>query len=111
MDMTRARIAFDALSQDTRLAAFRLLIQAGRVGVPAGVLAEKLDVRQNTLSANLSVLLAAGLVSNQREGRSVRYFADMDGLRAILSFLMEDCCGGEPDLCRPVIDAIACPCP
>lgn len=108
MEMTDALAAFNALSQPTRLEAFRLLIHAGSEGMLAGEIADALNVRQNTMSANLSVLLSAGLIRNERQGRAIRYFAAMDGLQGLLSFLMEDCCGGQPELCRPVIDQIAC---
>lgn len=110
MESTHALAAFSALGQDTRLDVFRLLVRAGAVGMIAGEIAQALDVRQNTLSANLSILLNAGLVRNTREGRAIRYFADMEGMRALLAFLMEDCCGGRPELCQPVIDEIACAC-
>ena len=110
MDKSNALSAFSALSQPTRLDAFRLLIEAGEGGLAAGDIAEKLDVRQNTLSANLSVLLNAGLVSNRREGRMIRYFANTEGLRGLLGFLLRDCCGGRPDLCDPLIEDIACSC-
>ena len=76
----------------------------------AGDLGDLMEVRQNTMSANLSVLLNAGLVRNEREGRSIRYFADFEGLRGVLAFLMEDCCGGNPELCQPVLNKIACGC-
>ncbi len=109
MDKVQAIAAFAALSQSTRLDVLRLLIQAGDNGVPAGVLGEKLNVRQNTMSANLAVLLNAGLIRNERQGRSIRYFADFDGIRGLLAFLMEDCCGGRPELCQRVIEEIACP--
>jgi len=108
MDKNRALAAFAALSQSSRLDAFRRLIKAGRTGMAAGEISGALGVKQNTMSANLSLLFQAGLVRTIREGRSIRYFADMDGLRAMLAFLMEDCCGGDPDLCRPVLDALAC---
>ncbi len=108
MDRNRALAAFAALSQPTRLDVFRLLIRAGENGMAAGEIAEALGVRQNTMSANLSVLHQAGLVRNTREGRSIRYFADLDGARGLLGFLMEDCCGGNPDLCQPFISKIAC---
>ncbi|SMY07876.1 ArsR/SmtB family transcription factor [Flavimaricola marinus] len=108
MDKSSALTAFGALSQSTRLDVIRLLIIAGAEGLSAGDLAGKLDVRQNTLSANLTVLLNAGLVSNRREGRSIRYFADMSQLRALLTFLLEDCCGGNPALCQPALDTLAC---
>lgn len=110
MDKNHALGAFAALSQSTRLEVFRLLIKAGEAGMSAGDISETLDVRQNTMSANLSILTQSGLIRNKRQGRSIRYFADMDGMRGLLAFLMEDCCGGHPDLCRPVIDEIACAC-
>lgn len=110
MDYYHALIAFSALSQSTRLDAFRLLIKAGIAGMSAGQISETLGVRQNTMSANLSILARSGLIRSQREGRSIRYYADMDGMRGLLAFLMEDCCGGRPELCQPVIDELACAC-
>ena len=71
-------------------------------------LAEALGVKQNTMSANLSILHQAGLVTNAREGRSIRYFADLEGTRGLLGFLVEECCGGNPDQCKPLIASIAC---
>ena len=110
MDKTNALAAFSALSQDTRLDVFRLLVKAGEDGMLSGEIGERLGVRQNTMSANLAVLLHSGLVRNRREGRAIRYFADFDGIQGLLAFLMEDCCGGQPELCRPVIDEIAAAC-
>jgi len=74
----------------------------------AGDIGEVLGVRQNTMSANLAVLLQAGLVRNEREGRTIRYFADLDGTKELLTFLVADCCGGHPELCAQVMEAIAC---
>jgi len=110
MESNQVISSFSALSQQTRLDVFRLLIKAGADGLLAGELGELLDVRQNTMSANLTVLLNAGLVRNERQGRTIRYFADFDAVRRLLAFLMEDCCGGRPELCKPVIDEIACAC-
>lgn len=110
MDNARALDAFAALGQSTRLDVFRLLIRAGEAGMSAGDIGDTLGVRQNTMSANLSILARSGLIRNEREGRSIRYFADMDGMRGLLAFLMEDCCGGRPELCQPVINEIACSC-
>lgn len=110
MDKPNALTAFSALSQETRLDAFRLLIKAGPDGMAAGDIATALDVRQNTMSANLSVLHQARLVRSRREGRSIRYTADLDGIRGLLAFLMEDCCGGRPETCQPLIRELACPC-
>ncbi|MGQ7846447.1 ArsR/SmtB family transcription factor [Granulosicoccus sp. 3-233] len=110
MDKKETLEALAALGQETRLDVFRLLVKAGEEGMLAGEIAQTLDVRQNTMSANLSILLQAGLIRKQREGRTIRYLADMEGLRGFLAFLMEDCCGGRPELCQPVIDDIACLC-
>lgn len=110
MEQSETISAFSALSQRTRLDVFRLLIKAGAQGLLAGELGKQLDVRQNTMSANLTVLLNAGLVRNERQGRTIRYFANFDAVRGLLAFLMEDCCGGRPDLCQPIIDEIACAC-
>ncbi|MEN0087927.1 MAG: metalloregulator ArsR/SmtB family transcription factor [Pseudomonadota bacterium] len=110
MDAIAATSAFAALSQPTRLDVFRLLITAGEDGMQAGAIADALGVRQNTMSTNLSVLLQAGLLRNEREGRSIRYFANFDGLKDLLSFLMEDCCGGRTELCQPIINELACAC-
>jgi len=108
MDKKRALRAFSALSQPTRLDVFRLLVKAGEEGMLAGEISDKLDVRQNTMSVNLSILAQSGLIRNARQGRSIRYFADMQGMSGLLAFLLEDCCGGRPELCQPVIDEIAC---
>ena len=110
MDKTSSLAALSALSQDVRLDAFRLLVQAGAAGLPAGEIGDRLGVRQNTMSSHLSILHQAGLVRNRREGRGIRYFADMEGMRGLLGFLMEDCCGGRSDLCQPVIQEVACSC-
>ncbi len=110
MDITQSLFAFSALSQQTRLEVLRLLIKSGSGGMHAGEIGDTLGIRQNTMSTNLNILLRAGLVRNEREGRAVRYFADLDGIRGMLAFLMEDCCGGKPELCKPILDAIICDC-
>ncbi|MDN2567019.1 metalloregulator ArsR/SmtB family transcription factor [Aquibium sp. A9E412] len=103
-----ALAAFAALGQETRLDVFRLLVRAGTGGLAAGDIAARLDTVPNTLSAHLKVLVQAGLVRGERHGRSIRYHADMAGLRGLLAYLMEDCCRGAPELCAPVIAAVAC---
>ncbi len=108
MDKKYALKALSALSQETRLDVFRLLVKAGPGGLCVGEVAERLHVRQNTLSTNLGVLARAGLVRSAREGRSIRYFADLDGMRGLLAYLMEDCCRGRPETCRPLLDALVC---
>jgi ArsR family transcriptional regulator, arsenate/arsenite/antimonite-responsive transcriptional repressor len=110
MDKKRALSALAALGQETRLDVFRLLVKAGPEGVPAGEIAERLGAFQNTMSSHLKILGHAGLVRAERQGRVVRYFADMTGFRDLLAYLMEDCCNGRPELCRPVIAAVTCDC-
>lgn len=110
MDKNAALAALAALGQGTRLDVFRLLVKAGPKGVPAGEIGERLGAVQNTTSAHLKVLAQAGLIRAEREGRTIRYTADMTGFRDLLAFLMEDCCQGAPELCRPVIDAVTCRC-
>lgn len=110
MDKKMALAALSALGQDTRLEAFRLLVRAGTGGVPAGEIAQSLGTIQNTMSAHLKVLDHAGLVRTERDGRVVRYVADMTGFRDLLAYLMEDCCNGSPEVCQPVIQAVTCNC-
>lgn len=110
MDKKQTLAALAALSQETRLDVFRLLVRAGDGGMLAGDLAQALDVKQNTMSANLAVLLTAGLVANTREGRNIRYTADIEGLGGMLGFLLEDCCGGRPEICQPLIQEITTGC-
>lgn len=102
--------ALAALGQETRLDIFRLLVKAGEQGVPAGEIASRLGTVQNTTSAHLKILHHAELVRPERDGRVVRYVADMTGFRDLLAYLMEDCCNGSPELCRPVINAVTCEC-
>ena len=103
MDQSDALEALAALSHETRLSAFRLLVTAGPDGLPARLIAERLGVLPNTLSTHLGILARAGLVTGRREGRMIRYAADFEGMRALMGFLMRDCCGGRPELCAPLI--------
>ena len=107
MDTNHALEALSALAQETRLDVFRLLVQSGDTGMLAGDISAALNVRQNTMSANLSVLTRAGLIRKERQGRSIRYFADFAGMRGLLAFLLQDCCGGKPSLCQPIIASLA----
>lgn len=109
MDILQALTAFAALSQPLRLEAFRLLIKAGPDGMAAGDIAVALNAKANTTSQNLSQLVHAGLITSTRAGRSIIYRSNMDGVNALLRFMLEDCCGGETEACAPVINMIA-PC-
>lgn len=106
MDKKSALTAFDALSQETRLDALRLLIQAGPEGLPAGEIGERLGIRQNTMSVNLKILAQAGLITSLRDGRIIRYAASYSAVQGLILFLMEDCCGGRKAVCQPVLDQV-----
>ena len=108
MDKSEVLEAFGALAQETRLDVFRLLVEAGPEGLPAGAIGDRLGVRQNTMSANLAVLARSRLATRRREGRVIRYQADIEGIRSLLAYLMEDCCGGRQEVCEPVLDEITC---
>ena len=99
MKKTYAVAAMAALAQDNRLDIFRLLVQAGPEGMPAGAVAGALDLAPNTLTFHFDRLRAAGLVSVRREGRSMIYAAQFEQMNALLGFLTENCCGGAP--CAP----------
>lgn len=95
MDIQEAIIMFDALSQETRLKVFRLLVQAGPDGLAAGVLSDALGTPHNTLSFHLSHLSNAGIISSRKEGRSVIYSANFDITRDLIGFIVKDCCNAE----------------
>ncbi len=95
MDIQKAIIMFDALSQETRLRAFRLLVQSGPDGLAAGVLSEKLGTPHNTLSFHLNHLSNTGIVSSHKKGRSVIYSANFDAMQNLIGFMVKDCCSAE----------------
>jgi DNA-binding transcriptional ArsR family regulator len=105
MKKSLALEAFGALSQETRLDIFRRLIRAFPDPMPAGDLAKELDVPPSTLSTHLGILGRAGLVKAERRGRTILYAADTEGARQMLTFLIKDCCGGQPEICRPLLEA------
>jgi DNA-binding transcriptional ArsR family regulator len=107
MTSTSAVEALSALANPSRLAAFRLLVRAGPAGIAAGDLARGVAVPPSTLSSHLTLLSRAGLVTARREGRSILYAADYDGMRALLGFLIEDCCNGAPEICAPLAEITA----
>ena len=112
MDSPRAIKRLSALAQDSRLAVFRLLVKAGPEGVAAGEIARQLEITANTLSTHLGILANADLVTSRREGRSIIYAADYDGMSDLLLYLMEDCCQGRPEVCgrlAEVARAACCP--
>lgn len=106
MDVLAAARTFGALSQKTRLEAFRLLVRSGDEGMSAGDIARALGTPHNTMSTHLAILVSAGLLSSRRESRSVIYRIDFDGVRELLSYLMEDCCRGRPEVCATLLDDV-----
>lgn len=109
METSDAVDGLGALAHPGRLNAFKLLVQAGADGLPAGEIAIRLGMPPSSLSTNLNILAHAGLVTSRRESRSIIYTADYDAMRILLAFLMEDCCGGAPEICAPLV-AIANSC-
>jgi len=94
--------ALAALAQPTRLAIFRLLIKHEPIGVTAGVIADTIGAPHNTLSSHLAILVRAGLLRSAREGRTIIYRSDVEGMRALIGFLVNECCDGHPELCNLV---------
>lgn len=105
MDSLAAVSALGALAQEHRLRLFRLLVQAGNSGMPAGAIAEALGVPNSSLSFHLAQLTRAGLIRQERQSRSLIYSADYAAMNALVGYLMENCCGGEDCSTSAVCDA------
>jgi DNA-binding transcriptional ArsR family regulator len=102
METKAAVTALAALAQETRLAAYRLLVQAGEAGLAAGEIAERLAVPPATLSFHLKELAQAGLVASHSAGRFVIYRADFAAMHGLIGYLSENCCGSSAAACAPV---------
>jgi len=107
MNASTAVKALAALAQESRLAIFRTLVQVGPAGLPAGQLAEQLGIAPSSLRFHTKELVHAGLVSSSPEGRFVIYSAHIDGMNQLLSYLTENCCGGNP--CTPISQTMCTP--
>ena len=101
MENKNAVTALAALAQESRLAVFRLLVRHAPDGLTPGVIGEQLELPAPTLSFHLKTLAQAGLVTAIQEGRYVRYRAEIPASNELISFLTEDCCGGNSQLCSP----------
>lgn len=110
MEQTAAVAALAALAQDSRLDVYRLLVQAGPEGMPAGSVASALRLAPNTLTFHFDRLRQAGLVTVRREGRSMIYAARYETMNALVAYLTENCCRGSahkaaPTACKPATRA------
>lgn len=97
------------MAQASRLAAYRLIVAAAPQGLSAGEIARRLEVPQNTMSTHLAALTRAGLISSERQGRTILFRPEIDRMRLTMEYLVNDCCGGRPELCTPLIADIT-PC-
>ncbi len=95
MESPEAITALASLAQDTRLAIFRLLVRAGRDGLPAGEIAQALDMAPSSLSFHLAQLTRSAMVSQERQSRQLIYRADFAAMNRLVDFLLENCCQGE----------------
>jgi ArsR family transcriptional regulator, arsenate/arsenite/antimonite-responsive transcriptional repressor len=100
LSVPHALAALAALGQPSRLEIFRLLVRKEPKGLSAGAIAEAIGCPHNTFSTHIAILARAGLVQGTREGRTITYHADLAGMRALIAFLLTDCCDGHPELCR-----------
>ncbi len=101
MKLNQATTALAALGQSTRLAVFRLLVQAGPEGRMPGEIVEALSLPGATLSFHLKELVAAGLIQGEPRGRHIHYRADFEAMHALVAFLTENCCGSDVSACPP----------
>ena len=112
MDEVNAQVwavdALGALAHETRLSVFRALVQAGPDGMIAGAIAGHQGVPPSTMSHHLATLERAGLVQSIRESRLIHYRADFAGMRRLLTFLMQDCCQGAPEMCGDLLGSLSC---
>ena len=100
--------ALSALGHETRLDVFRLLVKTGPEGLPAGEIATRQNVVQNTIATHLAILNRAGLIKDKRVGRVIKYSANYQVMRNLLMYLMEDCCQGDSRICGPIAEILAC---
>jgi ArsR family transcriptional regulator len=108
METESAVVALEALAQGSRLGIFRLLVSAGKDGLPAGQIAEKMELPNATLSFHLAQLKHSGLIKCERQGRSLIYSADFEKMTTLLGFLTENCCQGKIAQCIPIAIAGSC---
>ena len=106
MNQEQAISALSALAQQSRMAVFRLLVQAGPAGLPAGEIARRLDIVPSTLSGHLAVLKQGGLVDAKRRQREIHYAARLAAVSEIVDFLLSDCCNGQITHCAEIVSLL-----
>lgn len=99
METLNAVTALSALAQEHRLEVFRLLVQVGKAGIPAGKIGEQMDIPLSTLSFHLNQLKQGGLIDCRREGTTLFYSANYEGMNTLMAYLTENCCQGQPENC------------
>jgi ArsR family transcriptional regulator, arsenate/arsenite/antimonite-responsive transcriptional repressor len=104
METKTAVTALAALAQETRLSVFRLLVQAGPEGIPAGRIGEELEVAPATLSFHLKELSHAGLLTSRQNGRFIYYAVDFERMAGLMTFLTQNCCQGMPQECLTIVE-------
>lgn len=105
MESKRASKIFEALSSDVRLDLFKLLVKNAPYGLVQGEIAKQLDIPTTNLSFHLKAIVQSGLVDVEREGRFMRYTANIPLMLEIVAYLTEKCCSGDPGLCRKFREA------
>ncbi len=110
MESEQTILALAALAQQTRLDVFRLLVKHEPEGLPAGEIARRLAVPQNTMSSHLGILARAKLLRTERQSRSIIYRANLEAVQGLVTFLLNDCCGGRTEICAPVVAALSACC-
>jgi DNA-binding transcriptional ArsR family regulator len=105
MNTSQAIDAFSALSHETRLTVFKLLIKEGEQGLSAGNIARQLDVQPSTLTAHLHILRRSGLLQSTRQQQKILYSASIQGTRDLLQFLTNECCQGHPEICADLFES------
>jgi DNA-binding transcriptional ArsR family regulator len=99
-----------ALAQPTRLSILKLLLKHEPVGITAGVIADTVGAPHNTISTHLAILVRAGLLRSSRDGRTIIYRADIEGMRSLIGYLINDCCDGHPEICSLLMNAADADC-
>ncbi|MDW7642346.1 MAG: metalloregulator ArsR/SmtB family transcription factor [Nitrosomonadaceae bacterium] len=103
MENTTAVLLLSSIAQEARLSIFKLLVQVGSTGLAAGIIGDKLNIPNSTLSFHLKELNHSGLIGSRQESRFVYYFANYEVMNGLLAYLTENCCAGQQECCPDLI--------